>query len=99
MILLDPWLLLLALLVPLALWARRRRGQPGVQLAASAFLPQAAPRPDRPWSRAPPSRFPSSCAALSRQSSERCGRRWRTGRGWSRCGSAGSACATSARRT
>ena len=31
--LLDPWLLLLALLVPLALWLQRRRGAPAIRFA------------------------------------------------------------------
>jgi Ca-activated chloride channel homolog len=37
-ILLDPWLLLLALLVPAALWIRRRRGEPALRFAPAPLL-------------------------------------------------------------
>jgi Ca-activated chloride channel family protein len=36
--LLDPWLLLLALLIPLALWIRRLRGAPTVRFSPGTFL-------------------------------------------------------------
>lgn len=36
--LLDPWMLLLALLAPLALWLRHRRGAPSVRFAPGSFL-------------------------------------------------------------
>lgn len=38
MILLDPWMLLLALLIPVALWFRRQRGSPAVHFAPGEFL-------------------------------------------------------------
>jgi Ca-activated chloride channel homolog len=55
LVLLDPWLLLLALAVPLALWLRRRRGEPAVTFAPAMLLPPDI-RPFRvrllPWTRA-----------------------------------------------
>ena len=45
-----PWMLLVALLVPLALWVRRRAGAPTVQFATAAFLDDADNRrPPRSW--------------------------------------------------
>jgi Ca-activated chloride channel homolog len=38
LVLLDPWLLLLVLVIPTALWLRHRRGSPAVSLATAAFL-------------------------------------------------------------
>jgi Ca-activated chloride channel family protein len=43
--LLDPWMLLFAFLVPLALWVRRSRGKPAVRFAPGFFL-----RQEWPWS-------------------------------------------------
>lgn len=43
MILLDPWLLLVALLVPAALWLRRRASEPAVPFAPGALLAPGPP--------------------------------------------------------
>jgi len=42
LVLLDPWLLLLMLLVPVALWLRRLQGAPAVRFAPGAFLRRGA---------------------------------------------------------
>jgi Ca-activated chloride channel family protein len=51
--LLDPWFLALAPLVPLALWLRRRRGQPALRFAPASLLEPPLPRSARqrllPW--------------------------------------------------
>ncbi len=47
--LLDPWLLSLALLVPLGLWVRRRRGAPAVRFGPGFIAGPGLPRSWRTW--------------------------------------------------